>query len=109
MMYVRGSDQDYDDWAIITGDESWSSKNMKPYMRKHQTLEPIEEGFTYDRSVFPFVGENHGSSGPVRTSFNPWFLPIENDFIKACDEATGITKKPKDPWSGDHIGFYHTL
>lgn len=57
----------------------------------------------------PFVGENHGTSGPVKTSFNDYILPIENDVIKACDEVAGLTKKPSDPWSGDHIGFYNTL
>lgn len=41
--------------------------------------------------------------------FNPWQLPIEEDFIKACDEVTGYDKKPTDPWSGDHIGFFNTL
>ncbi|KAK4561051.1 hypothetical protein LTR86_005006 [Recurvomyces mirabilis] len=108
MMYVRGSDADFDDWATITGDESWGSKNMKQYMRKHQTLEPIEDTVT-DRIVMPFVGENHGTSGPVRTSFNPTQMPIESDFIRAADEVTGMSKKPIDPWSGDHIGFYNTL
>jgi choline dehydrogenase-like flavoprotein len=81
---------------------------MKEYMRKHQTLEPIDERIT-ERSTMPFVGENHGTSGPVRTSFNDSRLPIENDVIKAADDATGLTKKPIDPWSGDHIGFYNTL
>ena len=57
----------------------------------------------------PFVGENHGTSGPVKTSFNDYRLPIEDDVIKACDEVAGLTKKPTDPWSGDHIGFYNTL
>lgn len=107
-MYVRGSDQDYDDWAALVGDESWSSKHMKEYMKKHQTLEPIDDSVT-DRDTMPFVGENHGTSGPVRTSFNDWRLPLEDDVIKACDEATGMTKKPMDPWSGDHIGFFNTL
>ena len=81
---------------------------MKQYMRKHQTLEPIDEKVT-ERSTMPFVGENHGTSGPVRTSFNPWKLDIEDDVVKAADKVTGYTKKPMDPWSGDHIGFYHTL
>ena len=27
----------------------------------------------------------------------------------AADQAAGFTKKPVDPWSGDHIGFYNTL
>jgi choline dehydrogenase-like flavoprotein len=108
MMYVRGSDQDYDDWAELTKDPSWSSAEMKQYMRKHQTLEPIDERVT-DRTCMPFVGENHGTSGPVRTSFNDFKLPIEDDIVLAADQATGFTKKPIDPWSGDHIGFYNTL
>lgn len=62
-----------------------------------------------DRSTIPFVGEFHGTSGPVRTSFNHAKLPIEDDFTKACDEVAGFTKKPTDPWSGDHIGFFNTL
>lgn len=77
-------------------------------MRKHQTLEPIDESIT-DRTCMPFVGENHGTSGPVRTSFNDFRLPLEDDIVKAADQATGLTKKPIDPWSGDHIGFYNTL
>lgn len=81
---------------------------MKQYMRKHQTLEPIDPRIT-DRTCMPFVGENHGTSGPVRTSFNDFRLPLEDDIVKAADQATGFTKKPIDPWSGDHIGFYNTL
>ena len=77
-------------------------------MRKHQTLEPFDDDVT-ERGTMPFVGENHGTSGPVRTSFNDWRLPIEDDIIKACDEVTGMSKKPMDPWSGDHIGFFNTL
>ncbi|KAJ5494657.1 Glucose-methanol-choline oxidoreductase [Penicillium fimorum] len=108
MMYVRGSTQDYDDWAEIVEDDGWSGKQMQQYMRKHQTLEPIDESIT-DRSTMPFVGEFHGTSGPVRTGFNDTIPPVENEVIKACEEVTGITSKPTDPWSGDHIGFYHTL
>lgn len=106
--YVRGSLQDYDDWAEIAQDPSWSGAEMKQYMLKHQTLEPIDERIT-DRTTFPFVGQHHGTSGPVRTSFNESALPIEDDIIKAADHATGFSKKPIDPWSGDHIGFYNTL
>ncbi|KAF7720040.1 Glucose-methanol-choline oxidoreductase [Penicillium ucsense] len=108
MMYVRGSTQDYDDWAELAEDDGWRAEVMQGYMRKHQTLEPYDEAIT-DRSTMPLVGEFHGTTGPVRTSFNDTVLPIENEVIKACDESVGITKKPTDPWSGDHIGFYHTL
>jgi choline dehydrogenase-like flavoprotein len=81
---------------------------MKQYFRKHQTLEPFDDSIT-DRSTMPLVGENHGQEGPVRTSFNDWRLPLEDDVIKAADDATEMTNKPTDPWSGDHIGFFNTL
>ena len=76
---------------------------MNHYMRKHQNLEPIPD-HVIERTTMPFVEKNHGTTGPARTSFNHSFLPIEHDFINACDEVTGLAKKPIDPWSGDHIG-----
>ncbi|KAK9854319.1 Oxygen-dependent choline dehydrogenase [Penicillium brevicompactum] len=106
MMYVRGSSQDYDDWAVLTGDEGWSAKNMQHYMKKHQTLEPTSSVVS---ETMPFVDGFHGTDGPIRTSFNDTITPIEKNIIDACDEATNIVSKPTDPWSGDHIGFYHTL
>lgn len=57
----------------------------------------------------PLVDEFHGTSGPVHTSFNDTILPLERDFIQACEEVSGISNKPTDPWSGDHIGFYNSL
>lgn len=102
-MYVRGSSQDYDDWATIVDDPSWGSQSLNEYMRKSQTLEPIDDS-VIERATMPFVGSNHGTSGPIRTSFNATYLPMEHDFIKACDEVCGFSEKPIDPWSGDHIG-----
>lgn len=57
----------------------------------------------------PLVGEFHGNSGPVRTSFNDTIVPLENDIINAAEEVTGIVNKLVNPWSGDYIGFYNTL
>jgi choline dehydrogenase-like flavoprotein len=108
MMYVRGSTQDHNDWAELVEDEGWSAEIMQHYMRKHQTLEPIDPSIK-DTTTMPFVREFHGTSGPVHTGFNDTIIPIENDIIKACDEVTTTPNKPVDPWSGDHIGFYNTL
>ncbi|KAL4863618.1 hypothetical protein BDV12DRAFT_201934 [Aspergillus spectabilis] len=107
MMYVRGSLQDYDNWAELAGDEGWSAKSMQQYMRKHQKLEAVDPA-GLDTSL-PLSPEYHGTAGPIRTSFNDSNLPIDYEIIKACSETTGIPNKPFDAWSGDHIGFYHTL
>ncbi|KAL4972784.1 hypothetical protein BDW66DRAFT_169211 [Aspergillus desertorum] len=107
MMYVRGSLQDYDDWAALVDDEGWSAARMKAYMRKHQTLEPVNPESRSAES--PIASEHHGTTGPIRTSFNDAHLPIEDDFVKACAEAASLPNMPVDAWSGDHIGFFHTL
>ncbi|KAJ6190223.1 hypothetical protein N7519_000244 [Penicillium mononematosum] len=112
MMYVRGSTKDYDNWAELVEDDGWTGNICSTICENIRydpiTLEPIDPSIT-DRSTMPLVGEFHGTSGPIRTGFNDSILPVENDIIKACEDVTGITNKPHDPWSGDHIGFYHTL
>lgn len=77
-------------------------------MRKHETLEKIDESIL-DQTDYPHVGKHHGTSGPVHTSFNDSPFPLSDLVIKAWDEAAGLSKKPTDPWSGDHIGFFNTL
>jgi choline dehydrogenase-like flavoprotein len=34
MLYVRGNPKDYDDWAKVTGDDSWSYENLLPFFKK---------------------------------------------------------------------------
>ncbi|KAL0260893.1 hypothetical protein SLS55_004585 [Diplodia seriata] len=108
MMYVRGSERDYDDWAALSGDPGWSFANMRQYITKHQTLEPIPDSIT-NRAAMSTIGVNHGTNGPIHTSFNDTRLPIEDAFLAAADQAAHITEKPVDAWGGDHYGFYNGL
>ncbi|KAJ0424729.1 GMC oxidoreductase-domain-containing protein [Aspergillus carlsbadensis] len=106
MMYVRGSLQDYDDWAVLAGDEGWSAKAMQPYMRKHQTLAAINPNAI--KASSPLVPDHHGTTGPIHTSFNDANLPIQDDVIATAAAITDL-KQSEDAWSGDHLGFFHTL
>ena len=51
----------------------------------------------------------HGNSGPIHTSFNDFYCPFEEDFVKAAYQVTGRENKLNDAWSGDHMGFYASL
>ena len=51
----------------------------------------------------------HGTNGPIHTSFNDWYMPLEEEFAKAAYEVTGTDKTLVDAWSGDHLGFYSSL
>lgn len=58
MLYVRGHPDDYNSWAELTQDESWSYENVLPAFMKSQSLaegslkNPLDDGF-------------HGHDGPV--------------------------------------------
>ena len=56
-----------------------------------------------------FFEENHGTSGPIKTSFHDCSLSVKDDWIEACEKVTGYEQKPKILWSGGHIQFYNTL
>lgn len=108
MMYVRGSERDYDDWATLADDPAWGFASMRQYITKHQMLEPVPETIT-NRAGMATVGANHGTSGPIHTSFNDTRLDVEDAFLVGADDAASIKKKPVDAWSGDHYGFYNGL
>ncbi|HUR32330.1 MAG TPA: GMC family oxidoreductase N-terminal domain-containing protein [Vicinamibacterales bacterium] len=59
MMYVRGSNRDYDEWNAL-GADGWSFADVLPYFRKLETFDGGES-------------EYRGGSGPmpVRTGFDP--------------------------------------
>ncbi|TKA79948.1 hypothetical protein B0A49_01278 [Cryomyces minteri] len=109
LMYVRGSRKDYDGWASL-GNRGWDWEGLSPYFRKHQTLDPPEHE-SADPKFMPHAAkdQNHGTSGPIHTSFNDFYMPMEEDFVKAAYEVGGTDNTLVDAWSGDHLGFYSSL
>src|SRR5882757_7853261 len=91
------------------GNKGWGWNGLAPYFRKHQTLDRTE--VHEDPQFMPCAGGDkyHGNNGPIHTSFNDWYMPLEVDFAKAAYEVTGTKKTIHDAWSGDHLGFYSSL
>jgi choline dehydrogenase-like flavoprotein len=109
-MYNRGHISDYDAWAAL-GNPGWDFKSLLPYFKKHENFSdpslyasknniPLET--TYDPSF-------HGTAGPIHTSFSTWRLPQEKEWIEASAKLGKRFGSPKDGWSGDHIGTFHSL
>lgn len=90
----------------MADDQGWSSANMKKYMMKHQTIEPLDQEVR-DSSLYPFVKTNHGCDGPIRTSFSSLVSPMEEAGLRAAEEVIGFHTTPTDPWNGEKLGFYH--
>ncbi|KAJ3575776.1 hypothetical protein NP233_g878 [Leucocoprinus birnbaumii] len=77
MIWTRGSSDDFDRWAEITGDEGWSWKEMGPYFKKteHWTIAPGHGPEQAD-----FDPHTHGFHGPLGISLNP-ILQLTDPFV----------------------------
>lgn len=110
LMYVRGSESDYDGWEAL-GNKGWGWKGLLPYFKKHETLE--RSRLQQNSAFMPIDPEEaakyHGTEGPIHVSFNDWYSPFEEDFCEAAYAISGRPKTIKDAWGGDHIGFYSSL
>ncbi|KAF7376528.1 GMC oxidoreductase [Mycena sanguinolenta] len=60
MVYTRGSKEDYDRWANITGDDGWSWNQLIPYMRKNERFIPPSNETTekFNPAVHGYDGIN---------------------------------------------------
>jgi choline dehydrogenase len=104
MIYMRGAAADYDEWAQVTGDGSWSYENVLPLFRR---MEDNARG----------ADRWHGVGGPLRVedlrSPHPWTravvesavaagYPRNDDFNGATQEGVGqyqVTQKRGRRWS----------
>ncbi|MGY2128577.1 GMC family oxidoreductase [Blastococcus sp. SYSU DS0617] len=104
MIYIRGARADYDEWASLTGDDSWSYEHVLPLFRR---MEDNARG----------ADEWHGVGGPLRVedlrSPHAWTkavvesavaagYPRNDDFNGAAQEGVGqyqVTQKRGRRWS----------
>jgi choline dehydrogenase len=89
MIYMRGQARDYDEWALLTGDDSWSWRQVLPLFR---------------RSEDHWRGGDdwHGSGGELRVEEQRLRWDILERFADAAAEA-GIPRTA-DFNTGDNIG-----
>ncbi|KAK0223305.1 hypothetical protein IW262DRAFT_1447302 [Armillaria fumosa] len=86
-MAQYGVPGDYDKWASITGDDSWSWKNFKHYFTKFETYT--------ENADYPDVKmSDKGTKGPVRVGYFPALTKHGKAFIDSC-KSLGI------PFSAD--------
>lgn len=109
MMYIRGQAAEYDDWAAITGYQTWCWNELKPFFLKHEGF--ITPSVPSQRNEMPpsYHQEHHGQSGPIRTSFATWAAPVLNEWHQASKNAGLEWDSPEDPWSGYHRGAFSNL
>ncbi|KAI6042563.1 hypothetical protein EDC04DRAFT_2968509 [Pisolithus marmoratus] len=96
-----GAPSDFDEFAEIVGDNSWSWENLKQYFLKFETYYPDPR--------FPNVDvSQRGSSGPVNIGYSVYTWKGSKMFIDACINA-GIPFNPDFNTSNGTIGVNKTV
>ncbi|KAJ7364387.1 hypothetical protein DFH08DRAFT_272685 [Mycena albidolilacea] len=95
-MAQYGAPGDFDEWAALTGDESWSWKNLRRYFNKFEKYIPD--------AAYPGVDTSErGSTGPVRVGYFNTVSDHSKAFLKACAQV-GIPLVPDFNGSKGTIG-----
>jgi choline dehydrogenase len=80
MVYTRGNPHDYNQWAAL-GNVGWAYQDVLPYFKKAENNECFG------------ANDYRGVGGPLNVSYLPSPSPLNQAFIKACNEQ-GIPSNP---------------
>ncbi|KAJ6589469.1 aryl-alcohol oxidase [Mycena capillaripes] len=86
MAYTRGSKEDYDRWARVTGDDGWSWDKLVPYMRKNERFTPPVDHHNTTGQFNPAV---HSFDGINTVSLEGFPVPIEPHIFDATAQLEG--------------------
>ncbi|KAI0061458.1 aryl-alcohol-oxidase from pleurotus Eryingii [Artomyces pyxidatus] len=101
MLYTRGSVEDWDRIADITGDEGWSWKSVLPLAKKLETWVSPTNGRDVAGQYEP---DAHGDSGPILVSLANSDTLIHRKVIQATTEIDGFEFN-KDVNAGSQLGM----
>jgi choline dehydrogenase len=99
MIYMRGQARDYDNWARITRDDSWSWPAVLPAFRAHEGSHRFDAGATAEANLTDW----HGAKGEWRVSRQRLRWDILDAFAEAAAQA-GIARID-DFNRGDNAGI----
>ncbi|GIJ90384.1 hypothetical protein Asppvi_009338 [Aspergillus pseudoviridinutans] len=104
MTYCKPSAENIDLWQNL-GNPGWSWEELSPYYHRSQSLDDETER---PKKVPSGQRRTYGRTGPIKTSFSPWQLAIEESMMDAFNKISGIPR-PKDPLGGHHLGLYQSV
>ncbi|KAF7358832.1 hypothetical protein MSAN_01222800 [Mycena sanguinolenta] len=102
MVYARGSAEDYDRWAAVTGDPGWSWNNLLPYFFKNEKWTPPAD---HHETRGQFNPAFHSTSGINSVSLSGSRWPIfENHVLQTTREFSEEFPFNLDFNSGEMLG-----
>ncbi|KDR70983.1 hypothetical protein GALMADRAFT_103022 [Galerina marginata CBS 339.88] len=104
MAYTRGSSEDYDRYARLSGDPGWSWKALQPYFRKNERFSPPADHHNTTGQFDPAV---HGFNGINSVSLYGFPEGIDQRVIETTQQLVEFPFN-LDYNSGYHIGIGFT-
>ncbi|KIK58972.1 hypothetical protein GYMLUDRAFT_44993 [Collybiopsis luxurians FD-317 M1] len=102
MFYTRGSADDYDRFAAVTGDEGWSWKGVQKYLAMNEKFERPADRHNISGQFNPSV---HSFTGINAVSLPGFAQNIDSMVFDAVAELGGIFHFNEDYNSGKPLGF----
>ncbi|KAI0799851.1 aryl-alcohol oxidase-like protein [Irpex lacteus] len=102
MTFTRGSRDDWDRWANVTGDKGWSWESIFPYAKKLEHFVSPQDGRNISDEVDISV---HGLNGPVHASVPAFHVSTDGRVLNATQQLADEFPFNRDMNSGDPIGI----
>ncbi|KAK1235691.1 hypothetical protein PQX77_001062 [Marasmius sp. AFHP31] len=103
MFYTRGTRDDWDRYADVTGDEGWSWDSIQPYIRKNERFTPPVDGHDttgeFDPAVHSFSGINSVTLSGFRHQVDTRIIQASKSMANDSDYRFNL-----DMNSGDQLG-----
>ena len=93
MVYIRGNQADYDDWADRYGCTGWSYAGLLPYFRRAEDQQRGPSAF-------------HGAGGPLRVEDPRFIHPLSRAWVASALAAGHSANDDFNAAGQDGIGFY---
>ncbi|KAI0630562.1 alcohol oxidase [Trametes polyzona] len=104
MFWTRAPQDDYDEYAQITGDEGWSWDAMLPLWDKIERLVPPTDGHDTSNEVNRRI---HGTDGAISITVQNFRVPLPggSPVVEASQELNGPVAFNHDHNSGNPLGL----
>ncbi|KAI3595834.1 aryl-alcohol oxidase [Moniliophthora roreri] len=102
MIYTRGSAEDYDRIAAVSGDPGWSWEKLQPFIFRNEIVTPPADGHDTSEQYDPRF---HGTKGINPDSLPGFPTPIDDRILAATQELSDEFPFNLDYNSGYHLGI----
>jgi len=107
MIYMRGQARDYDHWASVTGDDTWSWNNCLPAFKAHEHHWRLDDDKTFlDAAARDAFAAFHGNGGEWRVEKQRLRWDILDAFAAAAQEAGIATTEDFNQGDNEGVAYF---